>query len=645
MIYLSHDGVHYSIESGEVNDFHNNLSEIKADIQTMRDTNDHPQKWGHNPGKWDIQQSHGITNVNIYGKQEELEEEVKDKEEEKFVSVKTYCLLVEMGNSSFGDYTPDAWAIFVPGDDGHKENILGAANLTLKGFTSASIENELGVHDPPGWVGQATKRLRWCKKGTNIPGVVPILPNTIEQVKRIDGGWLAYPGERYPRGSEVYEVSEIWEYSNLWSYEGIDYVNRWYSVTPGPPPEGVCGYTWAIHPNYSPDGWEADEWDRKHLFYGVNHASGKLLYVWPEELNQLIEKREKYRVNTCLYRSQDAYDDLWNIVGWKEVQGDRTMEEVVGTLCFPSSIGRLTVTNNNTERIWGLVWGDQYTPTLTQVKEIMDFPFTDYEQRTDSFLKDIDTDYFKDHYNGYGGIFVRDRWQDFFINSFRRWSNGNMLTQDYMTIQIRTEQVPADRFTGALLANLTDNQLEILKGNEDAVPEWFGSGDDRLYRIGTDTYAPHVHGVTAGGKDYLITNAKVVGQFTDGYNVQQSYWTYLVCTDYGIFAKVGTCTKGEGALTVVDPENIKKENVIYAYAGHVRGGVAGEDYSTAFYGMILDGLHYKTEEFVRLSSGKFLVPGTEDARDEDNQRIYCGIRVRIGVITSNFIEKSRRRDS
>jgi hypothetical protein len=168
MIYLVHDKVQYTVESGDVNDFHRNLPEIKADIQAMRDCSDSPQKWGFKPNKWDIVEQHGITTVNIYGGREEEEEEERDIEEEEEAIIDKYCLLVEITTDAYADrYSPYAFAIFVPEGEGHIPETVGVANMTFKGVIKGKVENKIGVHDPPGLIDEehATKRLWWCRSG------------------------------------------------------------------------------------------------------------------------------------------------------------------------------------------------------------------------------------------------------------------------------------------------------------------------------------------------------------------------------------------------------------------------------------------------------------------------------------------------
>ena len=70
-IFLIHGGVKYTVKSGNVNDFHNNLPAIKGDIGNMKATHSGlQQKSFSRPGKWDIKEVFGDTSVKIYGGEE-----------------------------------------------------------------------------------------------------------------------------------------------------------------------------------------------------------------------------------------------------------------------------------------------------------------------------------------------------------------------------------------------------------------------------------------------------------------------------------------------------------------------------------------------------------------------------------------------
>jgi hypothetical protein len=78
VIYMTHDGVHYMVESGDASDFHDNLPAMKADINNMRVIHTGEQKWFKRKDKWKIKECFGNTVVTIYGKVG-----VEEKEKEK----------------------------------------------------------------------------------------------------------------------------------------------------------------------------------------------------------------------------------------------------------------------------------------------------------------------------------------------------------------------------------------------------------------------------------------------------------------------------------------------------------------------------------------------------------------------------------
>ena len=67
MIYMTHDNVHYTIKSGNANDFHDNLPAMRADINNMRVIHTGPLKWFKREDKWSVMECFGITQVIVHG--------------------------------------------------------------------------------------------------------------------------------------------------------------------------------------------------------------------------------------------------------------------------------------------------------------------------------------------------------------------------------------------------------------------------------------------------------------------------------------------------------------------------------------------------------------------------------------------------
>ena len=592
------------------------------------------------PGRFKIRQVFGEVTIHIHvpGKKVPGPEggiiELRKKEVE---TVTTYCLLVEMKSvaSSYED-PPDGFAIFVPTAghlpiSGSIDDSMGAVGMRFYGYTTHMVDN---TYDPPGIVGQPTWRLMWCKDENEV--------RTIEQVARVDQGWTAYDGNW-----NTEEVTAILnEY--VWTYEDIPYTYRWYSVDPGPPPPSV-GYTWAIDPAYSPDGEEADYHDERHLFFWIE-AGDTITYHWPPNFNQLVTRAQIWNENNYLTRyidgSHPAYDDddTYNVYGIEAALGYDVL--------FPNGFAKYKRTVDYTVRYWGVIYGySSYLGLQDRVAgEPTDFPHTDWGVNDLYATNEILTEYNRRY--DWEGVYVKDRWKEMFIQGQVLWENTpDWYLSTFGRINVRTPvvdnpeypeidgDVREDYFNYALTAA----QLEIIAGNEDLYDfEWLGSGDNRYYEDGETTVANGWFSVNAGGDEFVIRKEEVMYEYEYN-NIKYQYKTDMRFEDVGIFTKknTGIAVDEDGVISVV-PEKIQP---IYAYALEIEGTPSYLQYQKLVCGMVLDGKHYRTDEFLLdqdsyavwhkyYAERNYKVPELVGAKNRDGDLIYCKPFVRVGIITT-----------
>ena len=551
--------------------------------------------------------------ITIYGFPEV---QVVEEEEEKGLEAEfeNYVLLVEMGSE------PGAFAVFSPDGDGHGAAGGMNANMTFKGWTNGIVGNQ----DPPGLVGQATNRAGWCYKDAPPPSAD--FPGTgYEQVKRVDQGWLAYPGS----SRDPIEVTRLLD-EFVWTYEGIPYPNFWESVEPGPPPESLCGYTWAIHENYGGPGG-GDEYDERHLFYGVE-TSGKYQAWWPPEFNQLITRRQQWNEEGILV----PFWAPWVVLGYPDYIG---LEVWYGDLAVPGSFSKITETVNSTERLWGLIdnWGNYTFGLADTYQEPCTFPYTTWQDQDPGVLDVIKTDHAMDYL--LEGIHVADAWRLYAMAGLRMWPSGSTTEHrwgwhvDKRIAWTKDEQISGIVENGDAWPDWTERMGIILEGNEDSVPEWkenIWTGNDyaEQYYYRRDTY---IIGFLAGGLKYYIRH--------------ESPQNYSGCfCDYGIFTKKDTGIDVETGE--VDKDTIEP---IYAYAmktGQCYPSSNKFDTAGVIYGMVIDGAHFMTEEFAYMGgdngttydykNGDFDIPGAREAVDSDDNPVTAKPRVRVGLMTKFY---------
>ena len=500
-------------------------------------------------------------------------------------TVYTYVLLVELWKA--GGTSPGGFAIFEPSE-----------NNTLKfaGWTNSTTDN---VKDPPGIIGQATTRLKWC----NQPGVV-------EQVVRVDQGVTAYVGD-----SEIEEVTAVYGSNSNWTFEGIDHSQTWVSVDPGPPDPAYCGYTWAIPASQGGPGG-GDFEDIRHLFFGHETSSTPPLLIdwWPLEFNQKLVMNQRYNDEGGCTRYADYWSSAWDTITQDGIAA------ALGELLLPGTLSAYLVTTDVSKRVWGLCWGTT-TYYYEDISASDEFPYTAYVTKpysVSSLISDMARYYLDDP-----GVYVKDRWQEFFIQGFKGYFGSNIYHTEGRRFTKRVAVNEASRFVAEVYPRdpLTANQLEVLLGNEASTGDWvYNSYGGYWYAQDGDTeYDLGALFVKCGLNDNFIFNEE---------GTTDLYWTGYF-GDYGIFTKLNTGIDKDGNVNgeTVDPiyaNSMWVAKYSYTYTGEVRGII---------YGMELDGVYYKTDELPWQDgwSGTANIPGLENATDSDGALIKARAKVRIGV--------------
>ena len=578
--------------------------------------------------KFHLSSQFGRNEITIYGDPVEIPGEEKEEPKKKYIIAQKPCLLVEMYRTGEhpgdprpeGRWMPGAFAIFVPSGEGMGEHSAAPyANLSFAGVTTSIIENEMGVHDPPGLIGQPTYRLGWCKSGPPTIAREP-LPGmgagvSIEQLKRVDGGWTAYEGDEVEE-----EVTEIYTANNNWSWENIEWIYWRSDPIPGPPPEAVCGYTWSERYNDNYDS-SADYSDDRHLFYGIVVGSG-LAWWWPEEFNQFREIKEQWYENAMLYRAKDSYADQWDYA-------DQIGFDVAFSgMLFPNGFSRVQMNTYKTYRDWGLLWGSYYFSD-TDISGVGDYPYLGYtpvEQAEDTVSEGgVHRWYDED------GVYVKDRWSEFFLNGVSLYYGRWRFLEGWMQIEERDEQ-GEDRFAYPIdepsTHALTERQKKIIEGNSDAYGWNAGTFPNRQYEEGLSGRDLCWYAINVGGKEFWLKRQWRCGTWTYG-NITYYHDSAVGFQDYGIFAMPDTGIDKDGN---VDAETIEP---IYTYC-YVTGGHPITDGGTGRYGMVIDGLNYLTEEYAFAggsSTQRYVVPDTANVKDSDGVKLECWGLARAGVIT------------
>lgn len=566
----------------------------------------------------------------------EMIEVIQESEiEREEILTKIHVLLVEMrAESTNWTEPPDGFAVFVP--TGGQESIQArggpsmdmiAPGLRCYGYTTSMVENIMGEHDPPGMIGQPTFRQMWCKDISS--------DRRIEQVKRIDQGTYAYDGEYYgwdPERGYYCEVTEL-NAQYIWTYEGIEYPTRFYSADPGPPPYSFCHYTWAPWESQSPDGDDTAGYHSiERLFYRIEHPGGDIISCWPEEFNQLIVHGEQYHDNTCLHRYVESDNPEWDLI---YDQGF----EALGEIMLPNTFSKWTNTSDETERVWGHIWGVQGNPSASSdvvAGEPTDFPYLKYETRETWRTDEQATEYGRS-YPGWEGVYVNDGPREMFVNGvvLATKSEWEEYHQDYLMVHVREPQ-SADRFTNP--SGLTARQRELMEGNVDGNWfEWYLEGEDRLYTEGAVVNADHWFCVNAGGEEFVFGKQELLGHYyLNGILYEDKSSTGF--GEYGIFTKEGTGIKtdtivpqGETEpreMQVVDPETVQP---IYTYVTGIGYGLWGGGSAkptTYIWGMVMDGKNYATEEY----PGRRTIPELEGAKTKSGEPMYATSYNRVGVL-------------
>ena len=593
MLYFNRNGVWFTIPISKDAIYSRELLEkqIKSSLLGLQNLKDRSpgldQMRFEKPGEYVIKSVFGRDDVLIYpstiqkGKKKKIERED---------TVYPYVLLVELGTQeveiggSYGNYLPRGFAIFEPSGPGDNPGGAGTINLKFSGWTNQVTENQ----DPPGIIGQSTYRIGWCKQYEGV-----------EQIKRVDQGYLAYDG--YPGDDEWdEEVTEVGTYGEQSTLEGIDYLTHWEATDPGPPPEDICGYTWAVASEYGgPGGGQYD--DIEHLFYVIEVGALKT-YVWPPEYNQLITKHSDLRKEGAACRYKDLFAPNWlsaNEIGVKAALGD---------IVLPNTYSQIDIHTNDTKRYWGSVYGTDDFPLEDHVTS-NDYPFLNYAPVDDAHQETAAADGAIDY--GTDGVYVKNESNvpGLFIQGYSKYESGKIVEKISSYRYYKRENIVlGSEFTAEYIATLSDRQITILAGNESSVPDWpepnYYTG--LTYKEDSSSTSDLPDAVINCGGDEFIIKTEGFGYFYD----------------YGIFTKKDTGVKN-GA---VDPATI---DPIYAYSVDI--GVKPE--CLMVYGMVMNGKHYRTEAFAvpGCDFDEIVIPGLENAVDKFGAAIKATSDVRIGI--------------
>jgi hypothetical protein len=477
-------------------------------------------------------------------------------------------LLVEIGdvaNTPTYQFRPGAFAVFAPAEGG---------KLVLDGWSDDVLEDS---QDPPGIIDQETYRLGWYYQYEDPEP--DYLNAHVVQLSRVDQGYYAYQGSAANE-----EVTQCGFYNDLRTEENIAHTTVWESVEPGPPPEDVCGYTWAI-PELMGGPGDGDYGSLERLFYMIK-VGDELAYWWPEEFNQLLLSRN-YSIRTGgLCRFNDTNNSCWNAA----------VKSGIGAcagILFENTASSMMIETVNTTRIWGAVY-------VANVREsgASNFPYTSGHTPTQT-ISTI--------YTGYARWFLQDGVYvnedvSFFIQGLLRWSSGYI--HDHTIRVSKREAADPDNLPnhlngtweagmagGGLFTRfqhpeeLTERQLQILEGNEDDF-EWLPGELSYYFEDADVSRDPGDIMVNCGGVEHYITSEWAIGSTTTS-GVKNTQFRTARFKDYGIFTMPGTGINPETGK--VDPETIEP---IYAFSvelyneGHSYGS-EGEQ-RTIIYGMVVD---------------------------------------------------------
>jgi hypothetical protein len=513
---------------------------------------------------------------------------------------------------------PGAVAIFSPSNDGHGAGEGGGANLAFAGWTN---KFEPDSKDPQGLIDQETNRKKWVKQ--DYSQVVDFTHMNVEQIYRVDQGRFAYDGDY-----DTEEVTANYFDQGVWCFEDIPYSHHWQDVDPGPPEESFCGYTWAPWPAYG--GADADYHDREHLFYSVELAQipRKIIEHQPLEFNQLLTITDSHNDEGGCSPAKYSGDPAWydcSTLGFPAA---------VGHLCFTNCTTGVLVTDDMSERLWGIVWGTQIFGGKDYAAG--SFPYTNYSRRP-----------FRTTHSKYDppmwflsetGVYLAgDYWKDIFAQGAVVYDSGSDWVYTEGMVVFKRDEIDVNaRFHPDTIPKLTARQLVILQGNEDAHP-WTYDPFTSLYSY-TEGEGRTGNGwvsIICGGKIFKIVRQRDTGGYqSSGWDYNYKWTGYF--TDYGIFTKVGTGTKFEENKLSVDAKSV---DPIYAYCVMLYDTAPGNQDSTRIiYGMVIDDKHYRTEEF-EYANGNAVIPEASEAVDVDNKKVEAKLKVRVGVRKPYLINK------
>lgn len=418
--------------------------------------------------------------------------------------------------------------------------------------------------DPLGLYGQETYRLGWCHEKFP-PRIIEDSPDRrvseqweVEQLIRVDQSMFAYTAD--DSGGYTYLEYE----NNVWTWEGVSDPNTlfdWtkYIIDPGPPPPGICGYTWSPSHYcnagnvgaYGKYGTEGTYHDNRHLFYmvAIGYAYN---YWWPAEFNQYRQEVSNWYQNYCVYPNVTFDGQFVSDLMWPDWWDCSTPRESVPGGPYIQRLKKLFRIETEKKRMWGVIWGT-VSFSCDDTPAGQGFPYIQVDDMERS-VKDTFTGYLFT-YPGVG-IYVMEpnpqkRW---WLQHAWRWDQDgwNGFGWGY-TRTMRDAQDPNARFTGGA-ASLTSRQLTLCEGNEGAFPYVGPDYYTGLYYYDTYYYAEgqHLEMMIAGGKDFYIETSR--GGYS--YNVYgnpryvEDVQSHGFTLDYGIFTKAGKYAVGDTVIPV-----------------------------------------------------------------------------------------------
>jgi hypothetical protein len=304
-----------------------------------------------------------------------------------------------------------------------------------------------------------------------------------------------------------------------------------------------------------------------------------------------------------MYRAVN-YADIW--------YGDIVFEDIGLFAAFqdwilPNGFAKISVLYDDSRRIWGDIWGTSVFPAVDNSSGMDTFPYNDYGEVLFRDFK-ITSDYnrvFSD------GVYVKDS-DDIFIAGLYRQDQSATFYQDWILRVGKRDPVLESVFLYP--ETLTDRMKELMLGNADSFT-WTYNYYTTLWEYEESRAVEDQSDlvINCGGDEFMVFQQYELGE-TPGF------------ADYGIFTKKDTGLDLDGKVSA------SKVEPVYAYSV-VKGYIEDGEQDAIIYGMVLDGLHYRTEEFIAqyMTSWEVAISGCENVKDSLGNTIKPCDKVRIGV--------------